>query len=75
MSVFFTGFSFSTAMLSRKVVLSSLPFSVLLTKVITLNLEILKQKQVLAFLEVTSAYENFSNSVIKGINSLQKVKL
>lgn len=49
-------------------------FSVLLTKVIMLA-EVLKQKQVLAFLKVTSAYENFSNSAIKGINSLQKVKL
>lgn len=73
-SVFFTGFSFSTAVLSTKVVLSSPLFSVLLAKVITLA-EVLKQKQVLTFLKVTSAYDNFSNSAIKGINSLQKVKL
>lgn len=46
----------------------------LLTEITTLA-EVLKQKQVLAFLELTSAYENFSNSAVKGINSLQKVKL
>lgn len=55
-------------------VLSSPLFSVLLAKVIMLA-EVLKQKQVLAFLKATSAYDNFSNSAIKGINSLQKVKL
>lgn len=46
----------------------------LLTEITTLA-EVLKQKQVLAFLQLTSAYENFSNSAVKGINSLQKVKL
>ena len=64
MSVFFTGFSFSTAMSGRKVFLFSPPFSMLLTKVIMLA-EVLKDDQALAFLELVSAYVNFSNSVIE----------
>lgn len=62
-SVFFTGFSFSTATSGEKVFLFYLSFSVLPTKVIMLA-EVLKEGQALAFLEPTSTYVNFSNSVI-----------
>lgn len=61
-SVFFRGFSFSTVTSGRKVFLFSTPFSV--SKLIMLA-EVLKEDQALAFLELISAYVNFSNSVIK----------
>lgn len=68
-SVFFTGFSFSTAVSDKKVFFSS-SFSVLLTKVIMLA-EVLNEEQALAFLEPISAYVNFNNSVVKRMTLLK----